>query len=115
MLILVAPLGLVDGAVGMRVSKLSYGISCSVLYRESRQDHVARQGQVFAGKDGRMRLPKAFGVVLRKGQTNEEGKTFTEPFTMRWNVNERLETTVALVVFRGEDDYTAAFLDEPGL
>jgi hypothetical protein len=129
--------GLIDGVVATRISKMTYGIRCSTLFKGHSPAHVARSSQRFSGNDGKVRLPSSFGAILHKvshfllniriihadriilslcqGESGKEDHEFIESFTVTWRVQVPAYKDVSLFVYRGDEEKAPEFVDEGGL
>ena len=74
----------IDGVVGSRVSRHSFGIKCSTVYRASESKHVARTHKAYGGVDGVKHLPDAFGGILKKGESGRDDEEHVAPFVLTW-------------------------------
>ncbi|UZJ55704.1 hypothetical protein CBS101457_005024 [Exobasidium rhododendri] len=105
---------LIDGVVATRVSRMTYGIRCSTVYKGNNPSHIARARQKFTGNDGKVRLPSSFGTVLQKGESGREDEEFLESFSMTWMMQMQAHKEVSLIVYRGDEDKPPEFVDEGG-
>lgn len=74
----------IDGVVGSRVSRYSFGIKCSTVYRGSESKHVVRSNKAYGGVDGVRHLPDAFGSILKKGESGRDDEEHVAPFVLTW-------------------------------
>ncbi|KAK0568542.1 hypothetical protein OC861_001872 [Tilletia horrida] len=103
-----------DGVVGSRVARMSYGIRCSCVLRPERPAHQARAHLGYGGVDGVQHLPGAFGCVLRKGETGRDDEEHLSPFVLTWTTTVPLTAAISLLVYRGDSDELPEFVDMPG-
>jgi hypothetical protein len=72
-----------DHFVGVRVSKLSYGIDINSGYDPSNTEHARRSSTAYVALDGHTRIPNCFDVILPK--VREKGNfnsTFQSPLSL---------------------------------
>lgn len=74
----------IDGVVGSRVSRHSFGIKCSTVYRSNEPKHVSRSSKAYGGVDGVRHLPDAFGGILKKGESGKDDEEHVAPFVLTW-------------------------------
>lgn len=74
----------IDGVVGSRVSRHSFGIKCSTVYRNNDPRHTSRASKAYGGVDGVRHLPDAFGNILRKGESGRDDEEHVAPFVLTW-------------------------------
>ncbi|KAE8214982.1 hypothetical protein CF327_g1722 [Tilletia walkeri] len=112
-----------DGVVGSRVARMSYGIRCSCVLRPERPAHQARAHLAYGGVDGVQHLSGAFGCVLRKGETGRDDEEHLSPFVLTWTTTVPLTAAISLLIYRGESgganagmeaDELPEFVDMPG-
>ncbi|KAL9935213.1 hypothetical protein V8E36_005561 [Tilletia maclaganii] len=103
-----------DGVVGSRVARMSYGIRCACVLRPERPAHQARAHLGYGGVDGVQHLPGAFGCVLRKGEAGRDDEEHLSPFVLTWTTSVPLTAAISLLVYRGESDELPEFVDMPG-
>lgn len=103
----------IDGVVGSRVSRHSFGIKCSTVYRATDPKHTSRTSKAYGGVDGVRHLPDAFGCILRKGESGKDDEEHVAPFVLTWVPSVPCTANIALYVYRGDDE-SPEFVDEPG-
>jgi molecular chaperone DnaK (HSP70) len=74
----------IDGVVGSRVSRHSFGIKCSTVYRTTEAKHLTRANKAYGGVDGVKHLPDAFGSILKKGESGRDDEEHVAPFVLTW-------------------------------
>lgn len=105
----------IDGVVATRVARMTYGIRCSTLFRESRPTHIQRRVKAFTGNDGKARLPHSFGAILQRGERGHEDAEHIESFFVTWAAGQPLIKDASLIVYRGHEDKAPEFMDQGGL
>jgi hypothetical protein len=103
----------IDGVVGSRVSRHSFGIKCSTVYRTVEAKHAARSNKAYGGVDGVRHLPDAFGSILKRGESGRDDEEHVAPFVLTWVPSVPCTASIALYVYRGDEDHPE-FVDEPG-
>ncbi|KAF8901894.1 hypothetical protein CPB84DRAFT_909984 [Gymnopilus junonius] len=76
----------IDHFVASRVSKLSYGVECIMLYEPWNAEHKSRSDEMFVDLSGDAVIAGLFDVILPKGTKVEEGREFKHGF-MRLSTN----------------------------
>jgi hypothetical protein len=72
-----------DHFVRTRVSKLTYGTFCSIMYDPSEPDHQPRSHNVYTDAAGEERIKDSFDIILPKNTQVSETKEFRESYAMR--------------------------------
>lgn len=103
----------IDGVVGSRVSRHSFGIKCSTVFRHNEPKHQTKAAKAYSGVDGVKHLPDAFGCILKKGESGRDDEEHVSPFVLTWVPSVACTANIALYVYRGDDDFPE-FVDEPG-
>lgn len=84
-----------DHRVTARISKVAYGIGCSVPFVPSDREHQRRSASIYTSLAGVKQLPRAFSVILHKGMQVNETIEFRRHYLRVANDRSQLENTMA--------------------
>ncbi|KAF9465200.1 hypothetical protein BDZ94DRAFT_415553 [Collybia nuda] len=94
-----------DHFVAVRVSRFTYGTTCSTTYNPSNLEHVLRSPTIFTSVSGGKRLPGHFSIILPKNTQVSETQEFRESYCVETIDRSSVEeVTSTIECYRGTLD-----------